>query len=831
LNEGELVNADGYTTLFNNATLGNGLEGYYKGKLATASTPPTTLNGFKRYVTDDPSNTRNAFFIGDDIVVNNKIDMPDPAKPWVFGYAVDACWTQPTNKPVHDPMADYPISTNCPEAWKIEVQDLGPGITVDGGTTKLQIDVYDWQGKDEAHPVLVECPELFDGTIGGTWESDGYGYSRYEVEVQNIKLPSTGNYPCLVRKEAQENDPVAKPWLDLTAYCVFRIRVGWTSGYPKDVTPSSWSDVTPYAASIEGHYAYLACGGGGLQILDISDPTNPVLINQVDTPGTGRRVAESAGYACVADGASGLQIIDVDPPESAHIVDSVDIPGAVDVAVSEGYAYVVAGTLEIVDIDPPESAYVVKSVDLVHTWMREVAVSGGYAYVGIDEDYETYELAIIDVDPPEEAHVVKTVYTGGFNVAQGIAVSNGYAFVTDVFAGLIVIDVDPPESAYVASTFDEAGGPLAVSGNYAYVCGGSSGLRIVDIEDPQSVYIASVVDLPPFGNWQVAASGGYVYASGMSAGLYIIDADPPESAYLANSLYASGDLMPRGLAASGGYAYVADEVTGFRVIDVDPPESAHTCKSIGIPAILDSVEVSGDYAYVTSSTGLQIINISPPESAFVACSVGTSGELLALSDGYAYVANADDGMKSTLQIVDIDPPESAYILDSLDTSVEAKGVAASGGYAYMSGFDQVMGAQSFKIFDVDPPESAHIIKSVAVLASGAVDVSGGYAFIAGEYYLEIIDIEPVESAYYVKWLHSPKLDSFVDVTVSGDYAYVVSYAHAALQIIDVQPPSSAYIVSTIGLPEDPSHVAVWGNYVYCTHDLFQFGGLRIIRTG
>ena len=143
LGEGEIVNADGYTALYNPTTAGHGFEGYIKGNLAEVTAPSATLNAFKRFITSNPANTRNALYAGDEIVVTYQIDMPDPPNPWVFGYAVDSCWAPPINKPVVDPITDFGPEANCPEAWKLVIQDLGPGLTPQGGTTKLQIDVYD----------------------------------------------------------------------------------------------------------------------------------------------------------------------------------------------------------------------------------------------------------------------------------------------------------------------------------------------------------------------------------------------------------------------------------------------------------------------------------------------------------------------------------------------------------------------------------------------------------------------------------------------------------------------------------------------------------------
>ncbi len=225
LGDGELVNADGYTTLYNYTTAGagpNGLEGYIKGNLATVQPPNALLNGYKRHITNDSENTRNAFYSGDAVTVTYEIDMPDG--PFVFGYAVDACWVMATNKPVKDPMNDFPPEANCPEPWQLSVSDAGPGLTDQGDSTKVIVDVYDWSGKNSHSSPMLECPEVFAGTLSAGWTEDGVGYSRYQVSVVNEELAPVGEYTCLIGVEDNENS-TAPEWLDLTAYQMLSLQV------------------------------------------------------------------------------------------------------------------------------------------------------------------------------------------------------------------------------------------------------------------------------------------------------------------------------------------------------------------------------------------------------------------------------------------------------------------------------------------------------------------------------------------------------------------------------------------------------------------------------
>jgi thiol-disulfide isomerase/thioredoxin len=220
LGDGELVNADGFTTLYNIDTQGSGpggFEGYFKGKMATPKKPNALLNGF-------PANTRNAFYAGDHVTATYQIDMPDGGM--IFAYAIDASWAPATTKPVTNPMTDFGPEANCPEAWKIDVAEapVGDGLTECGGSTLLTLNVYDHQGKDDVHPITLECPELFDGSVEATWKSDSTGFTTYEATISNAKNAYPGKYQCLISKEASENS-AAKPWLNLTAFQIHQLEV------------------------------------------------------------------------------------------------------------------------------------------------------------------------------------------------------------------------------------------------------------------------------------------------------------------------------------------------------------------------------------------------------------------------------------------------------------------------------------------------------------------------------------------------------------------------------------------------------------------------------
>jgi PKD repeat protein len=242
--EAELTNADGFTSLYNVTTEGsgpNGIQGYQQGKIGKQIKPDSTLNGFKRIVSDDPANTRNAFFPGDSITTTYEVMMPSGL--FVFGYAVDASWAPPIHMPVIHPMTDFGPDANCPEPWKLEIfqTPIGDGLTDSGGQSKLSINVYSWATGD--FTVSAELPELFDSYISTDISTgSGLGYKTYELTIDNSLLAAEGDYKCLVFAINKSN-PIVPQYIDLTAYQIASVHVN--HGGPPDLPPVALAKATP----------------------------------------------------------------------------------------------------------------------------------------------------------------------------------------------------------------------------------------------------------------------------------------------------------------------------------------------------------------------------------------------------------------------------------------------------------------------------------------------------------------------------------------------------------------------------------------------------------
>lgn len=220
------------------------------------------------------------------------------------------------------------------------------------------------------------------------------------------------------------------------------------------------SIVTPARArgvQVVGDYAYVADdsgSGGGLQIIDITDPSN---VGQTDLMGNfvnivgslsvnspggfagGIKIVGNTAY--LTDGINGLQIVDITDPTNPTLTATAATPGgaAIGVDVVGNFAYVAnrEGGLQIIDISNPTMLMPAVTVNTpgIATGVRVV---GNLAYVADG----SAGLQIIDLT---EQKIIRTQDTPGS--ARSLFVEGTLALVADTFNGLQILEFFPSTSA------------------------------------------------------------------------------------------------------------------------------------------------------------------------------------------------------------------------------------------------------------------------------------------------------------------------------------------------------------------------------------------------
>lgn len=121
----QVLNADGYSLYFFPGFSIPGFDlpifKYNKGKYALGPDPDSTVNAYKVFTKDTE---RRMFLVND--VITRTYHIHPPEGSFIFGYVVDACWAQPTKKPVTNPATDFPFWANCEDGYVLGFEQVNP---------------------------------------------------------------------------------------------------------------------------------------------------------------------------------------------------------------------------------------------------------------------------------------------------------------------------------------------------------------------------------------------------------------------------------------------------------------------------------------------------------------------------------------------------------------------------------------------------------------------------------------------------------------------------------------------------------------------------------
>lgn len=290
------------------------------------------------------------------------------------------------------------------------------------------------------------------------------------------------------------------------------VLLSWQNAGAGDLTivGSFTTPGVPKSITVNGDYGYLADGSNGLQVVDVRDPSNPVIVGSVDTEGTALSVVPSGNgnHVYLADYDKGVVVIDVSVPTSPVIVGSFkEVIYALDVDVSGNYAYVAdyAYKLHILDVSDPSKPSKLKSVDMPGPALG-VFVTGTKAYVACAQA----GLQIVNISNPSEATIAGGV---SLSYARDVFVAGSYAYVANQLAGFAVVNVSNSTAPFIVGTL-KGNAPVNsvfVTGNLAFLGSGSEGLVAVDISDPTKPKVQDSLFMLG-GVRSVYVQGIYIYA-------------------------------------------------------------------------------------------------------------------------------------------------------------------------------------------------------------------------------------------------------------------------------------------------------------------------------
>jgi len=240
-----------------------------------------------------------------------------------------------------------------------------------------------------------------------------------------------------------------------------------------------------YATQISWPYAFVADGDRGLRVVNVSNPAAPHEVAYIDTPGEARDVVLYNGFAYVADKNQGVRVIDIRNPENPIETSSppfnAECKDARAVFSNGGYIYVADGTcgLKMFEAAAPEHN---AGLDTLGEAL-DVVVSNGYAYVaaGAGGGLQIIRVTISTTTNPPTITLTPVGSYDTDGSASAADITSTTLFLADGANGARMFDVSDPANPVERGFFDTRGsaGNLKVVLNAIFVADGDGGLQIL----------------------------------------------------------------------------------------------------------------------------------------------------------------------------------------------------------------------------------------------------------------------------------------------------------------------------------------------------------------
>jgi hypothetical protein len=482
-----------------------------------------------------------------------------------------------------------------------------------------------------------------------------------------VRIAVSGNYAYIADSTSVQVIDISNPLNPIFE----RTLIGGYSLYAKNVT-------------VSGNYLY-ATSGGGVRIFDIgAAPGDPQFVADAKIRHSGGDVAIAGNYAYVADSGAGVTAIDITDPSNPILLGSISCGDARGIEVSGKYAYVAATDgFRVVEISPPPPSPILIGSE-TDAWAAEnIELSGDYAFLAAKS------LTVVDISNPENPTEIAYEYPSAGTV-RDLALQNDYAYLASQDGGLQIVDISNPASPQlqpnsIATTGQALG--VSVAGDYAYIAVADFSNQLgrfysISIADPLNPVVTNGAITTDSAR-DVAVSGNWAFIADCSAGIQSINVSNPAQPVKGGAVATTG--CAQGIAVSGSYAYVVDW-NGLYIFDIGTaPNSPQLLSYTETQGWAWSVRVYGNMAYVADAySGIQAFDVSDPYDPILIGNAETPGraEDVVVADGIAYVADLAEGLSIVPAPVEVTIPAApSGILSDTEIDLTLPSPIISGRYS------------------------------------------------------------------------------------------------------------------------------------------------------
>ncbi len=362
---------------------------------------------------------------------------------------------------------------------------------------------------------------------------------------------------------------------------------------------------------INGMVAYIITNDQGVQIIDISDPTNLKHINNIDLGSLPNSFALDGLLLYIGCIDNRIHVVDVADPFNISIINNVQIPYLpISMAISGDLLYIGTFKMAIYVVDIT-SDFMIGVVDTPHTRENEIWIPNDLI---IKNDLYLLpmevRIRIVRISTMVNPILVNSFIKGSAPIYD-VEIEGNMAYVATE-AGMGSFDVvnpsGPTDKAYYEpfiQSFD-----VKTIGSTAYLLHSNGSFKIFNASNRNDLLYLNGVNLST-NSYKIAVEGYTAYCAGGSSGMSAINISYLYSTQVISN-YVPGTNELTDVVVQDGIAYFAYENRGLELINVTDPTQPQFLDSYTIFTNAIRVDAIGEIVVVSCLDGVHIMNVEDP---------------------------------------------------------------------------------------------------------------------------------------------------------------------------------------------------------------------------
>ncbi len=307
----------------------------------------------------------------------------------------------------------------------------------------------------------------------------------------------------------------------------------------------------PTDLDISGNYVFIADRFSGLQIVDVSNPLNPKIINRLSEI---KFLEKSLSSQCLSIRNNICYLANYDP-NKLFIID-VNNPEDIDFQKDSNDDGVPDAVLRYIDLPVEVSDVPIRSLINSHyifiLYQKEIKENGKVVIIDIsDLTVPTFTTSVIDI--------------GG--IPSDFKIKDNFLYVASGDSGITLINISKPSSPAILNAFGGiVSSSILISDNYLYYVDYDNKLHVFDISIPKSpIEISSILTIE--GRYaDIAISDNFLYLASQETGIQVLDVSDKNNIKLIGKIDTPS--IAQSIKISGNFAYILDEAFGLYVVSI-----------------------------------------------------------------------------------------------------------------------------------------------------------------------------------------------------------------------------------------------------------------------